>query len=459
MKINKYTATLAALGIVSIASVAQAANTVIYMTGSTACRSLVYTAMIQGTVFANGAARVVSGNNSSGASQIVYEGTIAGQTVDVDCTWSGSEAGIASTAGQAQLASQILTIPAPNGNGTPTSYNLPNVPTSYLTQASGWTTAATLPSGTNPDITWADTTQAVSLTPESKYPLNYLGSPGYVTFTLMKGYSSDGGDQSWKDLVNVTVGGMNQTLKTPTVCSFLTGNSADTDPVAFCGRNKGSGTRVNALLNCSFPVANTVDQYAWTAAGNLSDLYPLNGSGQEPGILTFVNSYASGQSLTEVSNDGFDSGGGVAESLEVDQKGQGAILIGYVGISDALTAHNGTSGTGSGPATYLSFNGVFEGDQNVINGAYPYWGLETVYGNPSTASQGGSTIQSETATALLAGVQTTLGNAGGSVTDSTKAAGACTGTVATTPKQSVLIPISAMNVIRNGDGGFPVPKS
>ena len=45
MKVNKFTAALAALGIISLAGVAQATNPVVYLTGSTAARALVFSAL------------------------------------------------------------------------------------------------------------------------------------------------------------------------------------------------------------------------------------------------------------------------------------------------------------------------------------------------------------------------------------------------------------------------------
>ena len=99
MKINKFTSALIALGVVSLASAAQA-NTVIYLTGSTAARSLVAAALdTPGAVF-TGAVSVLPSGTTTGANQVVFEGNITGLgTVDIDCSWSGSEAGIANVAG------------------------------------------------------------------------------------------------------------------------------------------------------------------------------------------------------------------------------------------------------------------------------------------------------------------------------------------------------------------------
>lgn len=452
MKMNKYTVALAALGLVSLAGVAQAQTTV-YLTGSTACRALVYQAFTAGDVFTGGAAgcTVIDPQNKKGSAQfIVYQGNITGVgTVNVSCDWSGSEAGIAAVAGNNTAVVQQLTIPAPNGNGTLTTYNLPNVPAAFLQPGNGFALPATqLPGGTLPDIAMADTTQAVSLTPPSVKALTHVGTVGYVTFSVMKGANSKP-DTSWNDLVNVTDSAMNSIFSLPTPAWFFTGNgpSTDTDTVYLDGRNKGSGTRANAELSFGVALSSVVDQYAWTTDGNLSDLYP---DSPQDGILTF-QTIPSGTTpvITETLNDGFDSGGSVAKTLAVDSFGSSSLMIGYIGLADAQSAGN---------AVHLSWNGVYEGDQSVINGSWIYWGIESMYGNPTTiTSINGTSAQAKTSKALFNGIQTALGQANGSVT-SANAAGACSGNVHTTPAQSVLIPVSLMNVTRSADGGYPSPK-
>src|SRR5271155_4878879 len=103
MKVNKLTSALVALGVVSMAS-AYPANPVVYLTGSTAARANIFNAMTAtGQVFDSGTAGTVisaAPNNSNGANLIVYTGTIDGNAVDIDCSFTGSEAGIAAVAGQ-----------------------------------------------------------------------------------------------------------------------------------------------------------------------------------------------------------------------------------------------------------------------------------------------------------------------------------------------------------------------
>ena len=442
---NNITSALVALGIVSLASAANA-NTVIYLTGSTAARAIIYSACTtSGEVF-SGTSTVVSANNSSGASQIVFEGSISGISglVDIDCSYSGSEVGIAAVAGQT-----VATEPALGQNVNGGTFALPGLSPAFFTASSGWTATSTLPiaGGTStPDLTMADTSQAVSLTPTSTAALHSFGTVGVVPFTFMKGYDSTGASEfAYTNVVNVATPVFNTFVGTANTANFFTGQTNDVNAsVVIVGRNKGSGTRVNALLNAAqYPVGNSVDQWAYAS-------YPVGS-----GTLTFTGSYASGQTLTEVGNDGFDSGGNVQSVMNVDSSGQGAVLVGYLGLSDAAHAHNndntGTGGTGSAPgsgaASFLTFNGVWESDAAVENGAYTFWGSEHLYG-AVTPNANDTTVGIKLASGIAANlVHNRDGLAGGAVGPVYSA-------------QSILIPTSLMSVTRGGlDNGFPAPGS
>jgi hypothetical protein len=440
MKINKFTSALVALGIISLASAAQAANPVIYLTGSTAARTTIGNAMLAtGQIFDSGTAGTIvspSPNNSASGSLVVFEGKINGTTVDIDCSFTGSEAGIAAVAGQPLTQ---------NVNGG--TFSLPGVPPSFLTQSSGWTTTSTLPIAggvSTPDLSMADTSQAVSQTPQSAFPLTDYGIVGIVTFTFMKGYEATP-DQAWNDLVNVTTGEANQNLTVGDNYNAdnYTGVAADAvDGVAIDGRNKGSGTRANALLNLQYGINSTVTQYSYDAD------YPT----ATPGVLTFGDAatggpnFAAGQPLVNVLNDGYDSGGSVGESLQVDGSGSGIVLLGYLGISDAKNANiagHYVSGKG-GAATYLTYNGVYESDAGVINGDYSYWGQEHLLGQIGQSKTGQA---GQVAAAIVNGIAANLTATG---------AGTATGNVSTNPSQSAIIPVGSMLVHREGDSGFPI---
>jgi hypothetical protein len=445
MKLNKFTSALIGLGIVSLAGAAHAA-TIVYLTGSTAARGNIFTAATTaGQIFtAGGTIDSPAPNNTSSANTIVFEGNVAGVgDVILDCTFTGSEAGIASTAGKPL----VQTIPAdPNGPGP---YALPGVPPAFLTQVSGWTTTSVLPIAgdgravTVPDFTMADTSQAVSQTP-APVLLDY-GIVGIVPFTFMKGYES-APDATYGRVLNVTTAAVNQNLAAGAAlfASMYTGNAADNaEPIVIMGRNLGSGTRVNTLLNAAaYPVNGGVDQFA------LNSSYPA----ATPGVLTFSGVYGPPAAVTplEVFNDGFDSGSGVQKCLNTDGSGQGAVFVGYAGLSDArhafLDDNTGPGGTGSavnsGTAVYLTFNGVYESDSAVELGQYPYWGSEHLLGTPGQGAPE-TTVGDAIVTGL--NVQTAgLGSAAGNVT---------------TAAQSTLIPVPKMQVHRSLDFGYPVQGS
>jgi len=427
MKINKLTAALIALGVVSVASAnAQIVTNFVYLTGSTAARGNVYNAFTAGNVFGSAAA-VISPGGSSGANLITYQGTIGTNNIVVNCSFTGSEAGIASVAGQGLTQ---------NIGGTP--YNLPGVPPSFLTQASGWTSTSLLPNGVYPDLTMADTSQAVSQTSKSTYPLTDYGIVGIVTFSWMKGYQANP-DATWSNVVNVTTAQANQNFSSGYFynANNYTGVASDaSEGVAIDGRNKGSGTRANVLVNLQYGVNSTVNQYSYGA------FYPSTNAG----VLTFNGVYTPGQTLVPVGNDGYDGGSSVATSLEVDGSTNGVVVIGYLGLSDSKTAVTGTSGAGSGPAQYLSYNGVWESDANIINGSYSYWGQEHLLGS---INQSLTSVAGVVATHIITGLAANLTATG---------AGTAIGDVRTelTHNQSTIIPPGLMKVYRISDGGFPI---
>src|SRR5258708_1243411 len=106
-----FTAALVALGIISSAS-AVTTNEV-HVTGSTAFRGNFFTATTAaaGGIFdAPGGAALPAGANS-GSSLITYVGKIGGVNYALECSWTGSEAGLANVDGVSTLANPGL----PNG--------------------------------------------------------------------------------------------------------------------------------------------------------------------------------------------------------------------------------------------------------------------------------------------------------------------------------------------------------
>ena len=397
MKINKITATLIGLGLVSFAGAALADSTVtisgnqyteVFITGSTAARGTVFhavdTAHSSGGVFDSVPTFILPGGpgtpTTSTGAYTAY-GTIGGTRYCLCFSWTGSEAGLWAIQHNSGgipnpiLANTLNGNPAyPNavipGTPAPTSFVDPNTYASF---------------SANADLSMADTSQAVSLSPSPA--LHDFGIVGAVTFEWVKGNESSP-DQAWNDLVNVTDPQLNYLLGSPQSASFFTGVDADSSDLVFAvGRNKASGTHQNTMIDTQHGTTTLVDQYVVNNSGYSSSGQLTNG---------VVESVSTAGGISEVFNDGFDSGGGVAAELSCDTHGSQnvysggsievntpIILLGYAGISDANTA---ITASGS-DAKALTLNGVPENDATVIHGAYSFWGHEHLYGevNPDSS--------------------------------------------------------------------------
>jgi len=393
--LSLFTTALIALGIVSQASASSTATigsttyTVVYITGSTAFRANVFTA-VENNVFDSNSytTQPASGLSGSSSKYNIY-GNIGGVPYLLSFDFTGSEAGLAAL--QDVAVSNPNTAPTLSGYSSGT-VNLPGtpLPTAFVNPLGGAAVTA------QPDLAFADTSRAVSLTAANVVLKDY-GIVAVIPFTWAKGVFTTP-DSSWNDLVNITDPQANLLLSTEQTASFFTGNVNDQDDVYLIGRNKGSGTRVNTMLDTLHGVNNGVVQYV---PGNTT---------YSGGALTVgtVESLATA-GLVEVDNDGFDSGGGVANTLlfpvdgALDQYSSQIITVGYLGFAD----FNGTDyGHGVIP---LTLNGVEESDGAIQNGTYSFWGHEHLYGTVGQASTspGGKIAQ------LLAGttVNESLGTA------------------------------------------------
>jgi hypothetical protein len=363
------TCALLAAGVISQAS---AADPVVYLTGSTAFRSTVFTALTTaGRIFdaaPDYQAERGGGTSASGATYMVFHGNIGGSPVYIDCAWSGSDAGMASVANVAIDNDGIPLFGAPEtwmkGDGTVASgYNVAQP------------TATELESGSHQgDIACADTSEASALPAIQTVALKPYGVMGVVTFTWVKnnntGSAANAAKTAWSDLVNVSTYQLQALIANGALpADFFTGKSADNPTsVYLVGRNKGSGTRANMLDDTTYGLNTPVNQFSIGGKANLN--------GTPDGTLT----------LETVGDNGYESGGGVAAALgtagstaatDPFTSATGWIAIGYLGTSDAqksgLTIAN----------NWLTENGVAESDGTIETGQYSYWGYENLYGRPN----------------------------------------------------------------------------
>ncbi len=376
---------LLAAGIIGQAS----ADNVVYLTGSTACRSTIYNLLnAAGTVFDASPAvtrATRNGSSPSGAQYMLFHGNINGTPTYIDCAWSGSEAGIASASN--------VTI---DNNGVP----LAGSPETWLkadgsvtmNDQTGAPAAGELEASSHgSDLAMADTSQAVSLTPyvaNTSTALKDYGVMGVVTFTWVKNYNTSP-NAAWNNLVNMTTYQEQALLGNPTVAALVTGVSTDTSYIYVVGRNKGSGTRVNALANSGYGVTTAVNQFS--IGGGVST--------PKDGTLT----------LASEGDNGYESGGDVATALSINGScgqtdpffgGTGWIAVGYLGCSDAVKGNLTVANN------WLTENGTLESNGAIIEGRYSFWGHEHLLGK---ANIGGyqDTVGTKLHNAFVTSVNTT----------------------------------------------------
>lgn len=340
------------LGIASLSN----AGTV-YMTGSTAMRSIVYTTLnTPGAVFDSAPSFAgYDGSSASGCNYMTFVGTIGGVSTTVKCHWSGSEAGIRDA-----VTGQTETFLDDSLNGT-----------GYNAGAPGATVNASA------DLAMADNNQRFSRTPTPE--LTTGTNVGIITFTWVRNPSS-----LWTGANNVTDQQIRQALKGYCHLSLFSGNNADTSYVYVSGRNNGSGTRVNAFGTSGFGIFTSPNQIELDSSGNMQ-------------FLASVGDYAG--------DDGFESGGTLAGTLGVDTAtkpdqfngGTGFTVLSYLGRGDADKA------IGLG-AVELTLNGVAATPQNIIEGKYNYWGIEYIY------QKNGASVDAQTVYGKLANPTTGINN-------------------------------------------------
>ena len=434
MKISTQIA--AALIAVGLVSQAQATDPVVYLTGSSAYRSTVYSALdnnngpTAGGVFdANSVTSVTYGNSAaSHANYMVFHGTIAGTPVYVDCVWSGSEAGIASA------ADTTLANTAPDGS----TIALPGSPAVWLdvTKVTLDGTAYATNPGTallenngvafhGADLAQADTSQDVSWTPAvtgTKTDLKLYGEEGVVTFTWSRNVNTSP-DAAYSACSNVTIPQLATLLGAGRLpASYFTGISSQTNEYVYCvGRNLGSGTRMNTLADTTYGVHTAVQQFSIGAG--------------------IINPPTGNLTLAYAGNDGYDSGGVLAGALALDGSCQqvdpfnnshtGWFALGYSSPGDLLSHGVSTN-------YWVTMDGVMESNASIENGQCWFWGREHLYGK-----YGISGIADTVGNALFNGVQTTL----------------ATSNLGVAPAgHDSAIPFDLMHVTKTTDISFPAPK-
>jgi hypothetical protein len=376
--------TLALIALASCCAATLNAQTKVYITGSTAYRSAVHTAILH--IYDTTPTPVsfgYTGTSFGGASQAIFEGTIGGVSTNIYTSWSGSEAGIQTVA---------------DPNPATTVNFLPDSTTVSPSPGSG-----SAPTGTDPHkplVAMSDTFQSTSQFNSTFNGVTYNalleadgtssghGSPvGVVAF---KWCASAGA--SFANITSQLCRSLYNAGKLP--LALFTGSSADeTSVVIALGRNPDSGTRLTAFAESGIGALSGVKQFEPLDSAAAQVTSPSST------ITKFVNWPAETINGVPVStfNSGYSSGGNLSKAMRAVtsdpvtiQIGAGTksyaasivTRVGYLGTSDADP--NLLSGSGPALGTELSYNGVslgnVNGDYNTVTalteGKYTFWGFE-----------------------------------------------------------------------------------
>jgi hypothetical protein len=393
---------LASLLALATAGVAEAQTTTVHITGSTAFRSAVHTAITY--ILKPGFTYAYTGTSFTGASQAIFTGTAFTNDISVviKTSWSGSLAGI-------ETVSQA------------TSSTVGTFLSNSTSQTTGGTSITTTPSYDPPlipEVCMSDGFQATSQYPT---PVLTAQTVGAVTFKFLRNAGAP------TDLTNMTpllaqVLWVDGSLP----LSQFSGNSNDANTIVYAiGRDWDSGTRKTAFLETG--VQSFLGSLSQTAVFQYE---PTNASGvvnkANPGAITGQTVWPS-ETVDNISfgpgNGGYSSGGDLAYAMRASSP---FIYVTYLGLSDAATAE-------ADNAVELTYNGIPYSDAAIQNGQYTYWTYEQLDYLPTYG---------------------TTDDNGKAVADSL-AANIMTNTAALSGVGEML---STMNVVREQEGGPVTPK-
>src|SRR5262249_18026948 len=400
MKTSK-TLILSALALACAATL-NAQTTKLYITGSTAYRSAVHTAIT--AIFdttPNPVQFGFTGSTLGGANQAIFQGTIATVPTNVYTSWSGSEAGIQTVADATQ---NVNFLP----DGTPVS----------VSPGTANATAGTDPH--HPLAAMSDTFQSTS-----QYNGVFRGVT-YASLTESPGSTAGHGSPvgivpfKWCASAGATITNITPQLvrllypsgKAP--LAVFTGLTADeTKPAVAMGRNPDSGTRLTTFAETGYGALSGVHQYQpQDTTGALVKATTGTISKFAPWPAETINGVP-----VAVFNSGFSSGGDLSKAMRAVTTDPVTIIstsypaanvtrVAYLGTSDADS--NLLNAGSPNPGVELSYNGVLlgnvGGNYNTVTalteGSYTFWGFEHLLYNGSTIPAAEQTVADKLATQL-----------------------------------------------------------
>jgi hypothetical protein len=379
-----------------------AQTTKVYITGSTAYRGAVHTAIQN--IFDSPPTFAFSNNSTTvgGANQAIFTGNISTNPYQISTSWSGSEAGIQTVADATQNVNFIA-------DGTVGSLS----------------PGTSVPAGTeahHPDVAMSDTFQSTS-----QFNGTFNGVT-YASLTESPGTSAGHGSPvgivpfKWCASNGATISNITSQLcrmlyangKVP--LALFTGASADeTKPVIPLGRNPDSGTRLTAFAESGIGALSTVKQFQ--PQDSASALVKTTSATITKFVVwpaETINGVAVG-----AFNSGYGSGGDLSKAMRAVTSDPVSVTIGattktYTAANLTRIAYLGTGDAdsnllaGAGAGVELSYNGVtlgnVAGDYNTVTalteGKYTFWGFEHLLYNASTIAAAAQTAADKLATQL-----------------------------------------------------------
>ncbi len=338
----KLKTTLLTLAAVAVASSAFAANYTVRLTGSTAFRSAVHTAIRNSMtdekyLFSEKTAADGVGK----AKYATFVGTIGSDVFTIYCSWEGSSEGV-----QAAAAGFSRNFIPTNHASFPSTAN-----TGVAVTGESTSTLAT--EVANATAGFSDV-YASSATNDAGNILGYDDAQvtdeivGVTPFAFIVNESTPG------TVTNISGEQFRYLASGGTAAASGFGATGDSTPVHLIGRTPASGTRISVLACTGYGIANAVIQYTVTTdAGEVNATAPVN-----------------------VGNSGYSSGGDLAKKLKAASSG--FYMLGYVGTGDASTAL-----TAGGKLIKFDGVGIDNGSNaidttfaNVKNGSYGYWSYQ-----------------------------------------------------------------------------------
>jgi len=352
--------------------------------------------------------------------------------VTVCATFTGSQTGIATT-----LASPAITIPfLPDGStgvSNPSAYidvqaALPNLTTQSYTGTDGLTHSGLYsPSVENtPSFCFSDVFQATTAfngsvnlgTPFNETATYSAAADHPVAFVTFKWMASKNfpqvngasavnegiwGSSFNQSSISVEPENLKKLFTSGTIpLALLSGRSVDQHILVYAtGRNPDSGTRGVALTDSGIGNFTNLNQFqptGFNAAGAVSTMqqYPVETVAGLSTVNVGNSGEATGATLRGYLNDTLASGNGLhlvnpANNRVTNQATTvtAAYLLTYLGTSDANSV--------AANAVELPYKGTYfcdaNGNTNIYNGAYTFWGVEHIY---DAGSLSGTVLQTET---------------------------------------------------------------